>query len=345
MRRLTLSTRVPRGGDLVVPAGFGLLEVVTEREVPTGRASSERPNVVVFLVDTLRADRLGAYGCERPTSPHFDAFAARGTLHERAFAASSWTFPSTASILTSLSPPEHGVESHLYCFLAEEHLTMAEIFQDAGWTTAAWVVNPLVRSERDFDQGFETFRESTWTKAGEIVADVKSWLAEHGESRFFLYLHLGDPHEYRPSDPYRARFTGTAPDGFSMPEFRRLNEESRAGTLQDDARLRSFVTYMSGLYDGAVAEVDEAFGALLAALEESGHGEDTLVVFTSDHGEAFLEHGLCLARRASYDELVHVPLVIAGPGVPEGERIASPVENRFLAPTLRARGDRGARAT
>src|SRR4030095_16635408 len=103
--------------------------------------------------------------------------------------------------------------------------------------------------------------------AGEIVSDVKSWLDEHGAQRFFLYLHLGDPHEYRPSDSYRARFAGTPPEGFSMPEFRRLNEESRAGLLQDDAQLESFVKYMSGLYDGAVAEGDEAFGGLLSALE------------------------------------------------------------------------------
>ncbi len=333
VHELVLSTRV-LGADVRAPAGFGLLEIVSQREVPSGRASRTRPNVVVFLVDTLRADRMSAYGYERPTSPRFDAFAKRGALHELAFSASSWTFPSTASIFTSLSPPEHGVESHLYCFLAQEHLTMAEVFQDAGWTTAAWVVNPLVHSERDFDQGFGTFHESTWTKAGEIVSDVQTWLTEHGEKRFFLYLHLGDPHEYRPSEPYRARFSGPAPEGFSMQQFRELNEASRGGKAHDEARLAAFVTHMSGLYDAAVAEVDAAFGVFLDTLEASGHGDDTLIVFTSDHGEAFLEHGLCLHGAHLYDEFVHVPLAIAGPGVAAGGRVASRVENRFLAPTL-----------
>ncbi len=333
-RRLSVTTKIVTGPDVAVAAGFGLLEIGTQREVPRGRASASKPNVVFVLVDTLRADRLGAYGYELENTPRIDAFAEQGTLYERAFAASSWTFPSTASVLTSLSPPEHGLESHLSSFLAQEHLTLAEVFQQAGWTTAAWVVNPLVRAERDFDQGFETFAESRWEKAGSVVDKVSAWLDEHGEWRFFLYLHLGDPHEYLPSEPHRSLWAGPDPEGYSRKDFHHMNERRQLAQEYDHARFETYVAHLQRLYDATVAEVDTAFGRLLGLLEAKGLTEETLVVFTSDHGEAFLEHGMCHHGTGLFDELVCIPLILGGPGVPPGVRVAESVENRFVAPTL-----------
>ena len=333
-RKLSLESRALEGDAAGLPLGIALLEVMTEHEVPRGRASVERPNVILILVDTLRADRLGAYGYPRPTSPRLDAFAKSGTLFERAYSASSWTFPSTASVLTGLTPPEHGLESHQACFLAQELETVAEAFQRAGWSTAAWAVNPLIRAERDFDQGFESFEESMWTPTDEIVDQVLPWLDEHGQWRFFLYLHLGDPHEFRPSEPFRETWVPKFENEGTHKEYRRLNESYRLAREHDAERLREVTRQFSELYDATVAEMDAAIGRLLDELAARGLDENTVIAFTSDHGEAFLEHDMCMHGGQLYDEFVHIPLIVAGPRVAEGQRVVDPVENRFLAGSL-----------
>jgi len=334
-RELVLSTAVTGDPAGALRVGFALLEVVTFGEVPRARATEHSPNVVILVVDTLRADRIGAYGGGELT-PAIDALAARGTLFERALTASSWTWPSTASILTSLSPPEHGVAGEKSCFLAQELLSVAEVFQREGWTTAAFTVNPLIRSDKDFDQGFEYFAEYFWADAHEVVNDVGKWLDANGEWRFLLYLHLGDPHEYKPE----ARFAGPTkrlkPKDHDPVEWARMVLARKRGEPFDERAFEHYARYRVAQYDATVRQVDDALGRLFQELKDRGLEDTTVVAFTSDHGEEFLEHGMMGHALQLYRESLAVPLVLAGPGVPRGARERRLVENRLLAPTLMA---------
>ncbi len=317
-------------------AGFGLLEVVRSVQVERTVASRRRPNAVLVVVDTLRADRLKSYGHTRPTSPALDRLAARGTLFETAFSAASWTWPSTTSILTSLSPPEHGVLDQTACYLSEELTTVAEVFQGAGFTTAAFVANPLVSADKNFDKGFQTFREYRWDSATRVVRDAKEWLREMGRYRFFLYVHIVDPHgPYEPDADLAERFGRPMPRGYSPSAQEALVDLLRASSEDVDLpRLERFSKYLSSLYDAEVATADRALGTLFEALGRLGLADRTVIAVTSDHGEEFLEHGMMGHGRQVFEESVRVPLILSGPGVPRGRRVTHPVENRFLAPTL-----------
>lgn len=317
--------------------GFGGLELERAYERPRERASPDRPNVVLVVMDTLRADRTSAHGYARATTPVLDELARRGTLYERAYSTSSWTWPSTASILTGLDPAAHGVVSEAECHVSEDLETLPEALQRAGWTTAAFACNPLVSPTRNFDAGFETFAHSgdRFVMSPQVMSDVTAWLEAHASTRFFLYLHLVEPHElHRSRVEDRARFAGPMPsdlDEHALHAYaqRLLANEPRADVVSD-AHLR----WLSDAYDAAVASGDHALSEVLAKLDEIGLRDDTVVVFTSDHGEELLEHGHLQHGQSVHTELVHVPLVIAGPGFAAGARVATPVSNRHLAPTL-----------
>ena len=169
------------GGAGTPPAAFASLQVITTAERPRERAAPEKPNVVLIVLDTQRFDRLSCYGGREGLTPTLDALAERGVLFESAYASSSWTWPSTASILTSLTVAEHGLESHRSCYLSQSLLTLAEAFQAAGWTTGAISSNPLVHADKEFDQGFETFQHLEWGRAGRVTEDALLWLREHAE--------------------------------------------------------------------------------------------------------------------------------------------------------------------
>lgn len=330
---------------LASACGFGgvLLERIVER--PRARASAERPNVVLVVMDTLRVDRTSAYGYARPTTPALESLAARGTLYEAAYATSSWTWPSTASILTGLEPGAHGVISSAECWLADEVETLPEALQLEGFTTAAFAGNPLVSRRHNFDAGFEMFESARdgFVTSDQMLPSVLDWIDAHASTRFFLYLHLVDPHELHRADPGDlARFAGPRPEGLLEHALHTYANRLLAGDARaedgawDPTRVVSaeHARWLSDAYDAAVLAGDRALGLVLARLDALGLREDTLVVFTSDHGEEFLEHGHLQHGQSLHTELVHVPLVIAGPGVAAGIRAVDPVSNRHLAPTL-----------
>ncbi len=318
------------------PPAFGVsgLEVVERERVVRRGADEDHPNVVLVVMDTLRADRLGCYGYERPLSPNIDALAERGAVFERGFSAAPWTWPSTASILTGLEPPAHGVVDQQSCFLSYGLDTLTESLQRAGWTTGAFSTNPLISAETDFDQGFEEFHGFDLQPTREIRDEIEDWIAAQGERRFFLYLQLVDPHEYLPDEQYLERWGRPAPEDFEPAVWIALERARTAELDRFRLRIPDYVDYYSAVYDATVAEADAFMGALTRALERSGVAEHTVVALTSDHGEEFYEHGQVLHAKQLYDESVHVPLILAGPGVPAGVRYDLPVENRHLAATL-----------
>ncbi|MCA8979674.1 MAG: sulfatase [Planctomycetes bacterium] len=335
--RLVLETSFEGEGDPAPSSGFAALEVVSERLEPRGHATREHPSVVLVVMDTLRADRLSCYGYARELTPNLDALAAEGTLFEETYSASSWTWPSTASIMTALPPPAHGLIDTSSCFLSHELLTVAEAFQDAGWTTAGFSTNPLVREDIDFDQGFEEFHVYELSPTREVFEDVERWIAAQGERRFFLYLQFVDPHEYLPSPELLERWGIPEPADFDAARWRGFQFAQMRGLDYDAEKFAEYTRYYSSVYDATVAEADEFVGALRASLAAHGHADRAVIAFTSDHGEEFLEHGQIMHTAQLYDESVHVPLIIAGPGIPRGVHVQTRVENRNLAPTLLAR--------
>jgi arylsulfatase A-like enzyme len=333
----------------VVPAeplrvGFGGLALERRSRIARTRASPEHPSVVLVLIDTLRADRTSAYGYARETTPHLAALARRGVLFEEAHSTSSWTWPSTASILTGLLPEEHGVEDAASAFLAQGLDTLPEALQRLGVTTAAWSGSPLIVPDKAFDQGFEFFdasREGHMRRSELFLPGALEWLESAAGWRFFLYLHLMEPHApYVPLAEGRARFAADVPVDLDPrrsldQQWELLRRYGEDGVLAPERVVPpEEQRWISDLYDACVWSADHYLGLVLARLEELGLAESTLVAVTSDHGEELFDHGLLAHAHALHRELVHVPLVLAGPGLARGERVRAPRSGAALGPTL-----------
>jgi len=293
-------------------------------------------NVLLVSIDTLRADRLGSYGYARDTSPTLDRLAARGTLFENASAPSGWTVPSHASLLTGLYSRSHGMR-----FggdrLARGVVTLAETLSRRGFATGAIVNVLLLAHGNGFERGFESFHHVPAASSPAGAADVVNrhaleWIAGRGEEPWFLFLHYYDVHsDYDPLPQYRELFEEPYAGGLdgSTAQLKQVRLGERSASPAD-------ARHLVDLYDAGVRQLDAALGRLMEGLEERGALARTLVGVTSDHGEEFMEHGDVLHGRTLYQELVHVPLILAGPGVARGERVTTPVSLVDVAPTLTA---------
>lgn len=334
-----LVLRVEGEGDGVeqVKCGFAELSVIKKLRRVRAKSTPDAPNVILIVLDTLRADRLGTYGDPSGLTPGLDALGERGVVFDRAYAASPWTWPSTASLLTSLSPPQHGIVGSKSSFLVDELNTLAEAFLQHGVATAGYSANPLVCAERNFDQGFEGFFEHAQEDADSILPDAVQWVRENSENRFFLYLHLIDAHTpYSPDPIMRERFCEEPPAGFTEQMTYALLGAHLKGELDDTAKLDEFVDHYSNLYSAEVATLDARLSSFFATLTAMGLDDRTVIAITSDHGEEFMEHMMLGHGRQFFSESMQIPLIMLGPGIPAGERITARVENRYLAPTLLA---------
>lgn len=309
-----------------------------------GHASHERahPNVVLILVDTLRADAVGAYGSRHATTPNLDAVAASGMVWEQATSQAAWTVPSVASLFTGVDPQAH----HCLRFdvhgaisldtLSPAHDTLAEQFHASGYATAAFIKSTVLDASLGYDQGFGTYQiidgdDRAWGHSARDLNDAAiPWLtaAEAGHEPFFAYLHYMDAHSpYHPPPPYDTRYDAAYDgpyDGAHMPVVEAVARGAPPGP-RDWEHLR-------GLYDGEIAYWDSEFGRLYQALDAVGAWRDTVLVVVGDHGEAFFEHH-DVFHEDVYQENVHVPLVMVGPGVPVG-RMSGYTQLIDLPPTL-----------
>ncbi len=335
--QLSLRVDSDSPGAIDVRCGFAELSVVKKLRRLRAQSSAEAPNVVMIVLDTLRSDRLGAYGYDRETSPNIDALGERGVVFDRSFAASPWTWPSTASLLTSLSPPEHGIIGSKSSFLVDEMETIAESFVQHGLRTAAFSANPLICAERNFDQGFEAFFEYAQVGATPILSSATQWVRENLDNRFFLYIHLLDTHTpYRP-DPAKMEDLGyKTPDGYSEQLMMALYQAQLTDETCDTTKLDEFMDHYSNLYDAEIATLDAKLGTFFEQLSAMGLDDRTVIAITSDHGEEFMDHSMVGHGRQFFSESIEVPLLMTGPGIPSGKRIEARVQNRFLAPTLLA---------
>ncbi|MGQ0552119.1 MAG: sulfatase [Planctomycetota bacterium] len=326
-------------------------------------AVDTRPDLILVVVDTLRADRLSTYGHARPTSPNLDQLAARGVVFEDATAQSSWTLPSMTSLFTGR-----------HVFVNAERLpdgvpALAERLAEAGYDTAAFIGNPAVSAARGFDRGFATFigREQTgnvtWT-APDLQAALEGWLAKRPRDGrpLFLYLHFMDPHfPYAPVAPETLPGQVTLRDDTLAAWVAAVTAAKPGSPLYDTVdQDRRHILGQIDAYDREIATMDRVLAEILdrlAALRGSGAagGRQRLVAVAADHGEGLWDHAHHAAvvakhvppeqrtlrevffRDHSYhlfQELIHTPLLLSGAGFPAGRRIEQPVENVDLVPTL-----------
>jgi arylsulfatase A-like enzyme/Flp pilus assembly protein TadD len=260
--------------------------------------ASEKPNVLLISIDTLRADHLGCYGNTSARTPVIDQLAREGVRFERAFSTVPLTLPAHASILTGTYPSYHGIRDNAGFILPQDQTTLAEVLRDEGYSTGAVVGAYVLDSKFGLDQGFDHYFDNfdlsryenispgyIQRTGDKVVDEAVRWLNEVGETPFFLWVHLYDPHDpYTPPEPYASRHPGRP-------------------------------------YDGEIEFTDGNVGALLDALKKQGAYENTLIVLAGDHGESLGEHGEEKHGFFVYNATLHVPLIFRLPQGREAGRI------------------------
>lgn len=301
-------------------------------------AAPRRPDVVLIVVDSLRADHLSHLGYEFPTAEPLDAFRADAALFAQAFAPTPSSAPSVASLLTGLLPPRHrlGYEERLSPAVA----TLAERLRDAGYATLALSQHARVSAETGLDRGFERFEGVTgglldYPDASEAVAFVRELLARDPQRPFFLYLHLMNVHgPYRVPPERQASLLGRSP----LQDLR-YGDRLMRGVLRGDAAARAHVDAahvrsLTEQYDTAVRYTLERVAEILRLLEHAEVYRGALVVLAADHGEELFEHGGFGHGATLHREVLHVPLYLKRPGVADGRRFDEPVALQDVAPSL-----------
>ena len=315
-----------------------------------GRAAAPtKPrNAILISIDTLRPDHLGCYGYPRDTSPTLDALAAAGVRFEDVTAAAPWTLPSHASMLTGLYPSHHGVKDHEQR-LPDKIVTLAEEFRDHGYQTFAVVNTHNVGApEFQLGQGFDadhfryimeteddpkTAKLKTFDSGDVVVSTAKEMLRARDEDKpFFLFLHFYDVHtDFTPKSEYRERFVGSYSGRLTGSTTQLVKVRDGEETLTD-----ADVRWLREMYDAEIRQLDDLLGRFFTWLDEEKLRDETLFVVTSDHGEEFQEHGSVLHGRTYYQEVLRVPLLLRGPGIPSGKGVTTPVSGVDITPTILA---------
>ena len=272
---------------------------------------SEPPNVLVIVADAVRGDGLGVNGYPARTTPRIDRLATQGVNFSQAYAHSTWTKPSIATLFTSLYPPQHGVSGGLYDHvLGDEHLTLAEQFRQAGYQTGAVLNQVHLQPKFGFSQGFDQFVAQRGRTAQWLNQKLLEWLDSIDHERpYFAYLHYLDAHW-----PY-TRNARSSRRGFGPIEMDvepPLRGREQIARWQEE-HAASSIEALRARYDREVALIDLAVGRLIDELAARELYDNTVVVVTSDHGEAFLEHGQLQHGFEPYREVTQVPLVIKPP--------------------------------
>ena len=272
-------------------------------------------NVLLFTLDTTRADHIGCYGSPNVRTPNIDGLAADGILFKNATAQAPLTLPSHSSIFTGTYPIVHGVRDNGGFYLEPEKVTLAEVLKQKGWATSAFVGAFVLDSRWGLNQGFDHYYDnfdfakykkisldSVQREGGEVIKAFFDWFKTNGNRRFFSWIHFYDPHTpYEPPEPYKSEYSGRP----------------------------------WGLYDGEIAYVDSLIGKVLESLREKGVLDKTIVVIAADHGESLGEHGESSHAFFIYDATVSVPLILKLPASNlKAKIIDAQVENIDIMPTL-----------
>ncbi|MFH1789035.1 MAG: sulfatase [Candidatus Altiarchaeota archaeon] len=259
-------------------------------------------NVIVILVDSLRADHLGCYGYPRNTSPNIDALAGQSIQYNHAFSAAPWTSASVASLFTSFYPSAHGVTAlsergseTVSSILSADFVTLAEALKENGYATYGVTANAWITPRLGFTQGFDVFQELDYKDGGDaenLTGVALDFIDSADTARpFFMYLHFMDSH--MPYEP--------------LPEFDVFNESLDGYSGESQNKINK--------YDGEILYLDIKLGEFFTHLKEKGIYDKTLIVFLADHGEQFGEHGSMGHGKSVYNVETHVPLLIKSGGV------------------------------
>lgn len=326
------------------------------RQLSRATVPGNAPNVLLVVIDALRADHLSTYGYARNTSPNLTQFASRGTTFRNAISASSWTLPSHASIVTGRLPHEHHADRPDR-YLDDRLPTVAEAFAAAGYHTAGFSANWWLFARRlGFGRGFMHFQDFDSvssavmqtnlgqrirnaiekvdprlaplgrSRADRMDRDILGWIDGH-PGPFFIMANYMDVHEpYTPPLECFHQFSK-----LQRPAGQVFLGNPRIGQLTP-----AEVANEMDAYDASIHCMDEGFATLLAGLRQRGLLENTFIVVTSDHGDAFDEHGLMSHGTTLYRELIHVPLIMVGPRIPTGAVVQRPVSLVSLPATLLA---------
>ncbi len=298
----------------------------------------EPMNVILISIDTLRADHLGSYGYSRNTSPNIDRFFSDGATFTRAYAQSPWTLPSHMSMITGQHPSTHGSRIHPNVTsgyhvdaLPDSAVTLAEAFRARGYRTAGFTGGAYLRPIFGFDQGFELFVVSESRRMREALDVGLPWIEAAHEDPFFVMLHSFDVHSYQPP---RSFVDIEAPDYEGRLKERpdrleRMVNRHALGRLSEEE-----VAYLEYLYDTEIRVVDEQLQRLFSKLEELDLLGRTAVILTSDHGEAFAEHGNDTGHAESlWESVTRVPLMVRAPRLRSSARVDAVAQLVDIAPT------------
>jgi arylsulfatase A-like enzyme len=306
-----------------------------------------RKNLLLVSLDTLRKDSLGCYGYSRPTSPFLDSLAARGGRFGSVTSVAPYTLPTHATMLTGLFPSRHGAVHPVDRFVADRVEYLPRVLRRFGYHTAAFVGGGYVSDAFGFDAGFDRFsladplrvEDDDLAAAEPGMAEFRklynldgaaSWVESRQGEPWFLMLHTFMVHEYKAPRADVAKFDSqpeTTP-GRVFPDYVVKDEwRTHPPSSGDTKKLRD-------LYDATIHYADRSLAAFLARLEASGALENTLIVITSDHGEEFFEHESLRHSVTLYEEMIQVPWIVTGPGIPAGHVVKEPVSQADLFPTM-----------
>ncbi len=331
-----------RGMAVLMAAGIGTTVACGGAGEP--KAASDSPlagyNVVVIVVDALRADHLGCYGYGRNTSPFLDRVASEGVLFERAVSNSSYTCESVASLFMGRLPGSTAWSAGWYARPDPAVKGMGALFGGDGYATALLSNTPMLNHAaffRGFDEAECLDMKFGISGAGpKLTERALRFVREHSGERCLLYLHYLDPHApYDPPEAYYRRFADEVyehPLNLYGDVREHVPELVRGGFGPGEARFEDLVLR----YDAEIAFIDDSIRQLFEGLRRLGTLDKTLVVFTSDHGEEFLEHGYIEHAWRLYWESIHVPLIFWAPGVLRPARFAEPVSLVDILPSLTA---------
>lgn len=341
---------------VLIQGGGWLNERIRTANLPAANAGA--PNVIVIVVDTLRADHLSSYGYERDTGPFMDSLAAQGVRFENAIAPSSWTQPSHASMLTGRYTYEHQAETTP---LDDTFPTIGEVMQANGYRTGGFSANTLFFTRRQgHGRGFLHFEDNyqsapdaffnsslygfifdfyglrkalnyegvpTRVLASDINRSVLDWIDRDPDKPFLVFMNYFDVHDpYTPPEPYRSKYASTPnPGGLINGFVERYSPSLTPEQIQTEIEA----------YDGSISYVDDEIKNLFDELEARGLLDDTIVIVTSDHGESLGEHGLLQHSASLYLDEIHVPLIVWNPAyVPSGKTIDALVSLTSLPSTI-----------
>lgn len=325
-------------------------------------SQTERPNILIIVMDATRARQLSSYGYKRETSPNVDQVAAQGVLYEECIAPASWTLPAMASLFTGLHVSQHGTNFG-YQYLEPQFTTIAEVLRGHNYQTALFSAGGWVSETFGMNRGFDAcynyvdgiawmrrfFKKPTpiekllrlgkyYLLGGrrgkmtyETVRDVRRWFEKDYDSDrpFFILTHIGDPHWPWFHHPQFSWVDGSRkPPRVFAPDWHKW----MAGELVLSEADRKMIV---DFYDGEISFMDSYIGRMLNSLRAGGHLDNTLVVITADHGEELTEHGLMGHGLSAYENVLHVPLILYHRDhFTGGQRVSEPVQTLDLFPTI-----------